>query len=113
MAKAFSEEEKEQIVITAVAVGTRGDVAPLAELGEEMIKRGHEFRILTHEAFRPLVEAKGVIYKKLDTDADHVMQYLVTDYKTSMDFMKGMFRLKKKIPRSWSRHSMRWLALIL
>lgn len=98
MAKAFSEEEKEQIVITAVAVGTRGDVAPLAELGEEMIKRGHEFRILTHEAFRPLVEAKGVIYKKLDTDADHVMQYLVTDYKTSMDFMKGMFRLKKENP---------------
>ena len=35
------------MVITAVAVGTRGDVNPLAELGEEMIKRGHEFRILT------------------------------------------------------------------
>lgn len=31
------------MVITAVAVGTRGDVNPLAELGEEMIKRGHEF----------------------------------------------------------------------
>ncbi len=43
------------MVITAVAVGTRGDV-------------------------------------KLDTDADHVMQYLVAEYKTSIDFMKGMFK---------------------
>ena len=86
------------MVITAVAVGTRGDVNPLAELGEEMIKRGHEFRILTSEAFRPLIESKGVTYLKLDTEADHVMQYLVAEYKTSIDFMKGMFGLKKENP---------------
>lgn len=86
------------MVITAVAVGTRGDVNPLAELGEEMIKRGHEFRILTSEAFRPLIENKGVSFLKLDTDADHVMQYLVAEYKTSIDFMKGMFRLKRENP---------------
>ena len=86
------------MVITAVAVGTRGDVNPLAELGKKMIKRGHEFRILTSEAFRPLIEDKGVTFLKLDTDADHVMKYLVTDYKTSIDFMKGMFKLKKENP---------------
>lgn len=86
------------MVITAVAVGTRGDVNPLAELGEEMIKRGHEFRILTSEAFRSLIESKGVTFLRLDTDANHVMQYLVADYKTSIDFMKGMFRLKKENP---------------
>ena len=86
------------MVITAVAVGTRGDVNPLAELGEEMIKRGHDFRILTSEAFHPLIEGKGVTFLKLDTDADHVMQYLVADYKTSIDFIKGMFRLKKENP---------------
>lgn len=77
------------MIITAVAVGTRGDVNPLAELGEEMIRRGHEFRILTSEAFRPLIENKGVTFIKLDTDADHVMKYLVTNYKTSLDFAKG------------------------
>ena len=86
------------MIITAVAVGTRGDVNPLAELGEELIRRGHEFSILTSEAFRPLIENKGVRYIKLDTDADHVMKYLVTDYKTSLDFAKGMFRLKKENP---------------
>lgn len=35
--------------ITAVAVGTRGDVNPLVELGSEMVKRGHDFRILAQE----------------------------------------------------------------
>ena len=35
--------------ITAVAVGTRGDVNPLVELGSEMVQKGHEFRILAQE----------------------------------------------------------------
>lgn len=86
------------MIVTAVAVGTRGDVNPLAELGEEMIKSGHEFRILTSEAFRPLIESKGVTFLRLDTDADHVMKYLVTDYRTSRDFVKGLFKLKKENP---------------
>ncbi len=86
------------MIVTAVAVGTRGDVNPLAELGEEMIKSGHEFRILTSEAFRPLIESKGLTFLRLDTDADHVMKYLVTDYRTSRDFVKGLFKLKKENP---------------
>ena len=85
--------------ITAVAVGTRGDVNPLADLGEEMVKRGHEFRILAQEAFRPLIEKKKVTYLHLDGDAEHVMKYLVTDYKNSMDFMIGLMKLKKENPR--------------
>lgn len=84
--------------ITAVAVGTRGDVNPLVELGVEMNKRGHEFRILAQEQFRPLIEGKGVTYLHLDGDADHVMQYLVTDYKNSMDFMIGLLKLKRENP---------------
>lgn len=87
------------MVITAVAVGTRGDVDPLAELGEEMARRGHDFRILTHEAFRPLVEKRGVTFFRLDTDAGHAVQYLVTDYKTNMDFMRGILKLKRENPR--------------
>lgn len=44
--------------ITAVAVGTRGDVNPLVELGSEMVQKGHEFRILAQEEFRPLIEKR-------------------------------------------------------
>ena len=84
--------------ITAVAVGTRGDVNPLVELGAEMNRRGHTFRILAQEQFRPLIESKGVTYLHLDGDADHVMQYLVTDYKGSIDFMIGLLKLKRENP---------------
>lgn len=72
--------------ITAVAVGTRGDVNPLVELGSEMVKRGHDFRILAQEGFRPLIEKKNVTYLHLDGDTEHVMKYLVTDYKSSLCF---------------------------
>lgn len=84
--------------ITAVAVGTRGDVNPLVELGAEMVKRGHDFRILAQEEFRPLIEKKNVTYLHLGGDAGHVMKYLVTDYKNSMDFMIGLMKLKKENP---------------
>ncbi|MCR4611713.1 MAG: glycosyltransferase [Lachnospiraceae bacterium] len=87
------------MIVTAVVVGTRGDINPLVELGEEMIKRGHEFRILTSDAFRPLIEDKGIRFISLSTDADHVMKYLVIDYKTSLDFAIGMLKLKKENPQ--------------
>lgn len=82
--------------ITAVAVGTRGDVNPLAELGSEMVKRGHDFRILAQEDFRTLIEKKNVTYLHLDGDADHVMKYLVTNYRTSLDFLTGLMKLKRE-----------------
>lgn len=84
--------------ITAVALGTRGDVNPLVELGAEMIHRGHEFRILTQEGFRPLVESRGVKFLHLDGDADHIMKYLVTDYRSGMDFFIGLLKLKMENP---------------
>lgn len=31
--------------LTAVSVGTRGDIEPLIELGVEMNRREHEFRV--------------------------------------------------------------------
>ena len=91
------------MIVTAVAVGTRGDVEPIAELGKEMVERGSDFRILTSPQFRKLVEEKGVTYLRLDTDADHVLQYLVTDYKKSIDFMLGMYKLKNENPRFWEQ----------
>lgn len=87
------------MIITAVTVGTRGDVEPLTALGQECLRRGHTFRMLAQEQFRPLIESKGIPYLHLDGDAERVMQYLVTDYKGSLDFMKGMLRLWRENPR--------------
>lgn len=67
---------------------------PLVELGAEMVKRGHDFRILAQEEFRPLIEKRNVTYLHLDGDAGHVMKYLVTDYRNSMDFMIGCVHVR-------------------
>ncbi len=50
------------------------------------------------EKFRPLIEGKGVTYLHLDGDADHVLKYLVTDYRGSLDFVRGLLKLKKENP---------------
>lgn len=85
--------------ITAIGIGTRGDVEPLADLGKEIISRGHEFRVASFEKFKPLIESKGVKYIHLDGDANRLMKLLVTNYKTSMDFMTGCVKLFKENPQ--------------
>lgn len=84
--------------LTAVSVGTRGDIEPLIELGVEMNRRGHAFRVAGMEKFRPLCEGRGVPFVHLDGDADYFMKLLVTDYKKSTDFVTGYERFYKSVP---------------
>lgn len=84
--------------ITAVSVGTRGDIQPLIELGVEMIERGYDFRVAGLEKFRPLSEEKGVPFLHLEGDADRVMQLLVTEYVKSTDFLTGCIKLFRETP---------------
>lgn len=85
--------------ITAVSVGTRGDIQPLIELGVEMIGRGHDFRVAGLEKFRGLAEEKKVPFVHLEGDADRVMKLLVTDYVHDMDFIKGCKTLYRETPQ--------------
>lgn len=84
--------------ITAVSVGTRGDIQPLIELGIEMRKRGHDFRVAGMEKFRGLAEERKVPFIHLEGDADRVMQLMVTEYADSMDFMNGCKILHRETP---------------
>jgi len=84
--------------ITAIGIGTRGDVQPLCELGYEMRSRGHDFVIATQEDFHALAESKGVPYIHLDGSAEHLMQYLVIDNRGDLDFVKGSIKLFKENP---------------
>lgn len=84
--------------LTAVSVGTRGDVEPLIELGVEMMRRGHEFRVAAMEKFRQLCEARGVPFIHLDGDADYLMKLLVTDFKRGSDFVSGMEKFYQGVP---------------
>jgi sterol 3beta-glucosyltransferase len=42
------------MTIGIVAVGSQGDVQPLAALGSGLVRRGHNVRLITHETFREL-----------------------------------------------------------
>ena len=87
-----------KLKITAVSVGTRGDVEPLIELGTEMIRRGHEFRVAALEKFRPLAEQRQVPFIHLDGDADYFMKLMVTDYRKSTDFVNGYRAFYESVP---------------
>ncbi len=64
---------KNSVIITSVAAGIRGDVNSLIELGEEMIRRGHEFRILTsvQKISQKIRKQNGVV-----TAADGIENYV-------------------------------------
>lgn len=86
------------MVITAIGIGTRGDVQPYAELAKELIKRDNQVRIATYEDFKTMVEQSGAQYCHLDGDAAHLTQYLVTEFVKASDFMTGYEKLYKYTP---------------
>ncbi|WP_420643396.1 glycosyltransferase [Candidatus Leptofilum sp.] len=46
--------------IVIIALGSRGDVQPYVALGKGLLAAGHEVRLMTHDAFEPLVTAHGL-----------------------------------------------------
>lgn len=84
--------------ITAVSIGTRGDIQPLIELGVEMRGRGHDFSVAGMEKFRCLAEEKNVPFLHLEGDADRVMKLLVTEYVRDTDFLTGCIKLYRETP---------------
>jgi sterol 3beta-glucosyltransferase len=50
-----------QIVI--IALGSRGDVQPYVALGKGLLAAGHQVRLMSHDAFEPLITAHGLEFK--------------------------------------------------
>ena len=85
--------------ITAIGIGTRGDVQPLVELGVEMKRRGHDYRVASFEDFKPMIIDKGLEYIHLDGKAERLTQYLITEYVKPADFLPGYRKFYEEIPR--------------
>jgi len=84
--------------IVAIGIGTRGDVEPLAELGVELVGRGHDFTLASLEGFRGLCEGRGLKFVLLPGSASNLMQYLVLDNRGDTDFVKGCIKLFRENP---------------
>lgn len=65
--------------ITAFAVGSDGDVLPFIVLGKEMVRRGHEFQVVTFSCFRERVERAGLVYGRLHGDPEEMMKKMLSE----------------------------------
>lgn len=52
--------------ITAVVVGSTGDVEPFIVLGKELKRRGYDYSIATFQQYKPDIEKAGLGYKLID-----------------------------------------------
>ena len=84
--------------ITAIGIGTRGDVQPFVELGVEMKKRGHDYRVASFEDFKPMIVSRGLKFIHLDGTAEKLTQYLITEYVKPADFLPGYRKFYSEIP---------------
>lgn len=84
--------------IVAIGIGTRGDIQPLIELGEEMVGRGVDYRVATFEGFRALASAHGVPLEHLDGSAERLSELLVTGYRSNSDFFDNYARFYGELP---------------
>ena len=84
--------------ITAVAIGSRGDVQPFVELGKELKRRGHQYRIGAFPRFREYVEENGLEFAPINGDGDLMMRLLLSECKDGLDYLKGLKILYRKNP---------------
>lgn len=65
--------------VTAIAAGSQGDVQPFVELGKEMVRRGHQFRIGAFPRFREYVEKSGLEFAPINGDGGLMMRVLFSE----------------------------------
>lgn len=69
--------------ITALSIGSLGDVQPFILLGKELTKKGHDFSIAAFPDFQPEIEAAGLTYKLIEGDVRNMMRILLSERKSS------------------------------
>lgn len=76
--------------ITAVTIGSTGDVLPFLALGQALGARGHHLKIATFPRFQSLVEAHGLSFAPIHGDEDRMMALLIGDGVTGMAYLRGL-----------------------
>ncbi len=79
--------------ITAVTIGSTGDVRPFLALGRALLARGHHLKIATFPRFQPLVGKHGLSFAPIHGDEDLMMSLLIGDGVTGMAYLKGLSAL--------------------
>lgn len=85
--------------ITAVTLGSYGDVMPFVLLGEELVKRGYEYNLATFENYKEIVEKRGLVFLKISGDSEEMVSLLLgNSNNTRSEGMNGIGFLLGKYP---------------
>lgn len=77
--------------VLIAALGSRGDVAPFAGLGERLVGAGHEVTVAAHAEFEPLVRSGGLGFACLAGDARSIADF-PRGWRTSPRFLAEQAR---------------------
>ncbi|VUX11490.1 glycosyltransferase [Dorea formicigenerans] len=101
--------------VVAFAVGSDGDVLPFIALGKEMVKRGHEFEIVTFTCFQERIEKNGLRYGKLHGDPEEMMKKMLSEREDGPGVLKAIRELLHKYPELYAdfERACRWAELIM
>ncbi len=95
--------------ITFLTYGTDGDTRPLAALAKELIRRGHEARLLADRACAPLAREHGIPFTALAGDIRKAVQPGGTLGK-SIDGRADMSRVARACAQLAREHTTAWMA---
>lgn len=76
--------------ITAVTIGSTGDVLPFLALGRTLRERGHRLTIATFPRFQALVEKHGFAFAPIHGDEELMMALLIGDGVTGLAYLRGL-----------------------
>lgn len=89
--------------ITAITLGSYGDIMPFILLGEELVKRGYEYKIATFDNYRHMIEERGLIFSKISGDSDEMVGLLLgNSNNTRSEGMNGIGFLLGKYPQLYN-----------
>ncbi|GAB3137452.1 glycosyltransferase [Micromonospora sonneratiae] len=78
-------------LVLMVIHGTDGDVLPFVRVGRALRARGHDVTVLSHEYYRPVVDAAGIGFVPIDTISEY--EYYLADAGDQADATEiGEFR---------------------
>lgn len=77
--------------VVLATVGTRGDVQPMAALGQALVRRGHQAVLACPATFGPWITSLGLAHEPLGEDLTAKMQESGGKLERSLAGMKGYF----------------------
>lgn len=89
--------------ITAITLGSYGDIMPFVILGKELINRGYKYRIATFENYKDIIEKNGMTFLRISGDADEMVGLLLgNSNNTCSEGMNGIGFLLEKYPQLYN-----------